>query len=387
SKDQLAPEVARLQLEGSDVLFGFGSDQDFKDARAEIAEVSQGGLGLPDRDYYTKTDPKSVTLRRQYQTHVQKMFELLGDPPARAAAEAATVMRLETSLAQASLTNVAQRDPNAVYHKMSPAQFRALAPAFNWNAFFAASGAPAFTTLNVAEPGFFRGVNAQLRAASLDDWKTYLRWHLAHAAAPGLSQPFVDANFAFYGAILTGQKEQKPRWKRCVASTDTHLGEALGQLYVKAAFSPAAKAHMRQLVGNLEAALGQDIDSLSWMSAATKQQALVKLHAIVNKIGYPDQWRDYSSIPIGRGNYYADLVAAKAFESHRQLAKIGKPVDRGEWQMTPPTVDAYYNPLWNEIVFPAGILQLPFYAVTREPAVNYGGIGVVMGHELTHGFD
>ncbi|MGH9392609.1 MAG: M13 family metallopeptidase [Terriglobales bacterium] len=385
--EELAGEVARLQLNGVNALFGFGSDQDFKDANQEIAEADQGGLGLPDRDYYTKGDAKSAALRQQYVAHVKKMMELLGDAPAHAAAEAKTVMRIESALARGSMTNVSRRDPNQDYHKMSVAQLEALAPAFGWSAFFAGAGAPSFGTINVVAPGFFRAMNAELKAAPLADWKTYLRWQLVHAAAPALPQPFVDAEFAFFGTALTGQKEQRARWKRCVSSTDQHLGEALGQLYVKSAFTPQAKAHMQALVANLEAALGQDIGGLSWMSAPTKRQAKVKLAAIVNKIGYPDQWRDYSSIVISRDNYYTDLRRTEAFESHRELNKIGKPVDRSEWSMTPPTVNAYYTPQFNQIVFPAGILQPPFFDLKRDDASNYGAIGVVIGHEISHGFD
>ena len=387
SKDELPGEIARLQVAGVDAIFDFGSDQDFGDATQEIAEADQGGLGLPDRGYYTKTDAKSVTLRKQYVEHVGKMFQLLGDKPAAAASEAKTVLRIETALANASLTNVERRDPSAIYHKMTAAQFESLAPAFNWKAFFTGANVPAFDAMNVAVPGFFRAVNTELGAVSLPDWKTYLRWHLVHAAAPALSQPFVDANFDFFAADLQGQKAQKPRWERCVTSTDSQLGEALGQLYVKTNFTPQAKAHMQALVANLDTALGQDIQTLDWMTPATKQAAEVKLKAIVNKIGYPDVWRDYSSIVISRDNYYTNLRRTNAFEWHRQLAKIGKPVDRREWQMTPPTVNAYYNPLWNEIVFPAGILQPPFYDPHRDDAINYGGAGTVIGHEMTHGFD
>ncbi len=387
SKSELAGEIARLQTDGVEAVFDFGSDQDFKNANDEIAEADQGGLSLPDRDYYLKTDAKSAKLRQQYQAHVAQMFRLMGDAAAKAAAEAKTVLRIETALARVSMTNVARRQPANVYHKMSTAQFTGLAPRFDWNEYFTGVGAPKFASMNVTDPGFFRAMNTELGRVSLADWKTYLRWHLVHFAAPALSQPFVDANFAFFGTVLTGQKAQKPRWQRCVASTDGHLGEALGRLYVKTAFSPAAKAHMLELVANLETALGKDIEGLSWMTEATKRQALIKLHAITKKIGYPDHWRDYSSILISRDNYFTDLRRTNAFESHRQLNKIGKPVDRSEWGMTPPTVNAYYNPLWNEIVFPAGILQMPFYSPLRDDASNYGGIGMVIGHEMTHGFD
>ncbi len=387
SKDELGAEVARLQVNGVDALFSFGSDQDFKNATAEIAEADQGGLGLPDRDYYIKTDAKSVALRQQYVAHVQKMLGLTGEKPADAARDARTVMSIETALARASMDNVARRDPASVYHKMSVAQFQALAPVLNWKAFFAAAGGPSFDAMNVAVPEFFRGLNAELQSVPLNDWKAYLRWHLVHAAAPALSQPFVDANFEFFGTQLTDQKQISPRWRRCVNSTDGHLGEALGQLYVKDNFTPEAKATMQTMVRNLESSLGRDIQSLDWMTPATKQAAAVKLAAIANQIGYPDKWRDYSSIVVTRDNYYTDLRRANAFEWHRQLNKIGKPIDRTEWQMTPPTVNAYYTPLFNEIFFPAGILQPPFYNQHRDLATNYGGAGVVIGHELTHGFD
>ncbi len=387
SKNELGPEIARLQVAGVDALFGFGSDQDFKNATQEIAEADQGGIALPDRDYYLKTDAKSVALRKQYQAHVEKMMELLGDKPAQAATEARTVLRIETALARASQDKVTRRDPSKLYHMMSLAQFRSLAPDVDWSAYFQGTGTPSFQTLNVVAPNFFRGMNAELNAVPLADWKTYLRWELVHQFAPALSQPFVDANFEFFGTALTGQKENKPRWERCVSSTDRHLGEALGQLYVEKYFSPAAKAHMEAMVGHLETALGQDIQSLDWMTAPTKQQALIKLKAVMNKIGYPDQWRDYSSIVITRDNYYTDLRRANAFEWHRQLNKIAKPVDRREWLMTPPTVNAYYQPQFNEIVFPAGILQPPFFNPGRDDATNYGAIGAIIGHEMTHGFD
>ncbi|HEY8057061.1 MAG TPA: M13 family metallopeptidase, partial [Terriglobales bacterium] len=387
TRPELAAEIARLQVEGVDALFTFGSDQDAKDADSMIAGADQGGLGLPDRDYYTRTDAKSVELRQQYRAHIAKMFGLMGDKPPVAAAGARTVLRIETALARAAMGNVERRDPNATYHKMPVAQFEALAPAFAWQPYFAGVNAPPLATINAISPGFFRGMNRELQSVSLTDWKTYLRWHLVHNYAAALSQPFVEANFDFFGKTLTGQQAQKPRWKRCVASTDSHLGEALGQLYVRQAFTPQAKAHMTTLVHNLEQALGQDIASLDWMSPATKQQAMVKLHAIVDKIGYPDKWRDYSSIIISSDNYVTNLRRTNAFEWRRDLAKIGKPVDRGEWEMTPPTVNAYYTPIWNQIVFPAGILQPPFFSATRDDAVNYGAVGLVMGHELTHGFD
>ena len=387
SKRQIAAVLARMQVDGTDALFAFGPEQDFKHATWEIAVADQGGLGLPDRSYYLKTGARSVKLRQQYLAHVAAMFALLGDAPAAAQSEAKAVLAIETALARASITNVARRNPQAVYHKMSLAQFASLAPAFNWSGYFAALGAPRFATINVAVPGFFRALNRELTRVSLADWKTYLRWHLVHDAAPQLSPAFVNANFAFYGATLEGQKALTPRWKRCVQSTDENLGEALGQLYVKAAFSPQAKTHMQAMVGHLEAALGQDIESVDWMSPATKRQALIKLHAIANKVAYPDHWRSYSAVVLRPGDFFGNYTRAQAFESRRELAKIGKPVDRSEWGMTPPTVNAYYNPLLNEIVFPAGILQPPFFNPGRDDASNYGAVGIVMGHELTHGFD
>ncbi len=388
SKTQMADVLAKLQMAGVGALFRFGSQQDAKHAQASvIAGADQGGLGLPNRGYYLRTDAKSQQLRQQYVDHVSQMFVLLGDTHATADAEAATVLKIETALARASLEPVARRNPDVTYHPMTVAQFELLTPAFNWKAYLAGVDAPGFDTVNAAVPGFFRAVNTELRTVPLGDWKTYLRWHLVHAAAPSLSQPFVDANFAFYSGVMRGVTAQQPRWKRCVTATDRNLGEALGQLYVQAAFSPQAKAHMSAMVENLETSLGKDIEALDWMTPATKQQAMVKLHAIVNKVGYPDKWLDYSSIELSPADYYANLENSRAFEWRRDMNKIGKPVDRSQWGMTPPTVNAYYTPLWNQIVFPAGILQPPFFSPARNDAVNYGAVGVVMGHEMTHGFD
>ncbi|MGH9486749.1 MAG: M13 family metallopeptidase [Terriglobales bacterium] len=388
SISQLPAVLAGLQDAGVNAVFSYGATQDAKHATAnEIAEVDQGGLGLPNRGYYLRQDAKSRALRQEYAAHVAAMFVLLGDTQATADAEAAIVLRIETSLAQASLTPVQRRNPDAIYHKESVSYLQSLTPAFHWQPFFAASGAPAFTSVNIAVPGFFRALNRDLRNVPLRDWETYLRWQLVHAAATSLSQPFVDAHFDFYSKTLEGVAAQQPRWKRCVNSTDRHLGDALGQLYVQAAFSPEAKAHMAAMVENLESTYGKDIEAIDWMTPATKQYALVKLHAIVNKVGYPNKWLDYSSIHLTPDDYYADLENTVLFQSHRQLNKIGKPVDRSEWLMTPPTVNAYYTPLRNQIVFPAGILQPPFYSATRNDAVNYGAVGAVMGHEMTHGFD
>ncbi len=386
-KSQLAAEIARLHDHGVSALFDFSSGQDFKNSKEVIAQLDQGGLGLPDRDYYLKTDPKSVEIRDKYQAHVQRMFELAGYSPDNAKAAAATVMRLETALAKASLDRVSQRDPEKVYHKMTKQELEGLGSGFQWNAYFRDSGAPAFESVNVAWPDFIKGMDAEVQSTPLEDWKTYLTWHLLHSEARILPTPFTEENFNFYGKTLTGTTEMRPRWKRCVDFTDSQLGEALGQKYVERTFGPEGKARTLQMVHALEKALGEDIQDLSWMSPATKQQALIKLHAITNKIGYPDKWRDYSSVVIKRDDALGNDDRAAAFEVHRELQKIGKPVDRNEWEMTPPTVNAYYDPLMNNINFPAGILQPPFFDKKMDDAVNYGGIGMVIGHELTHGFD
>ena len=387
SAADLQAEVARLQSQEVDALFRFGSQQDRKNSSEVIAGVSQGGLGLPDRDYYTKTDEKSRKLRDQYVEHVGKIFGLAGDDPARAAAEAKAVLGIETKLAEASMTRVERRDPDATYHRMDPSQLKTLTPNFAWNAYFHDLGTPEIAAVNVGQPKFFESVNQQLTALPLADWKTYLRWHLLHAAAPSLSKKFVEENFDFYGRTLQGTKEILPRWKRCVMATDAHLGFALGKMYVREAFPPEAKARADQMVKNLIAALRDDLATLPWMGPETRKAALAKLNAFTPKIGYPDKWRDYSAYRLERGSYVANVVNGNLFEFRRDLAKIGKPVDRTEWGMTPPTVNAYYNASKNEIVFPAGILQPPFFDATADDAVNYGGIGSVIGHEMTHGFD
>ena len=387
SKDRMVDELVRLQPLGAGVLFNFTSTPDAKNSTQMIADADQGGLGLPDRDYYSKTDAKSVKLRDQYVAHVQKMLELAGAPPAQAAADAQAVLKIETALAQGSLDRVARRDPNRTYHKMSVKDLQALAPGIDWPKYFSGLGTPAFSEINVSVPDFFKALNTVLADTSLADLKTYLRWHLIHSEAPLLAKPFLDENFHFFGQTLTGAAELEPRWKRCVEATDDDLGFALGQKYVEQAFPPAAKARVLGMVQEIEKMLGEDIQSLDWMTPATKQEALVKLRAVTNKIGYPDQWRDYSSVQIVRGEAVGNDQRATAFEVHRDLNKIGKPVDRGEWGMTPPTVNAYYSPLQNNINFPAGILQPPFFDNRIDAAVNYGAIGSVMGHELTHGFD
>jgi putative endopeptidase len=369
------------------MLFGFSSGQDFADSSREIPEASAGGLGLPDRDYYTKTDAKSEEIRKKYVAHVQRVLELLGDPPARAAAEARAVMRIETALAQASLTMVQKRDPYNLFHKMDAAGLQALTPSFQWARYLKALGFAALNEFNVTEPAFFKEVEAQLTSTPLDNWKAYLRWHAAHARAPYLSADFVQANFDFYGKYLRGTPQLQPRWKRCVAYVDRNLGEALGQVFVQRTFSADMKARTLKMTVEIEKAMEEDIRQLPWMSEATKQQALLKLHSIVNKVGYPDKWRDYSSIRIDRGDFAGNVRRSAAFEGRRQLAKIGKPVDRGEWGMTPPTVNAYYDPQMNDINFPAGVLQPPVFDPKMDDAPNYGDTGGTIGHELTHGFD
>jgi putative endopeptidase len=385
SKADLA-DVAAAMVDDN-VLFGFGSTQDYRDANQVIAEADQGGLGLPDRDYYFKDDPKSVDLRKAYVAHVQKMFALLGDKPDAAAAEAQTIMRIETALAKGSMTRVERRDPKNLDHKMAAGELEKISPAFQWQVYFTKVGLPSLGSLNVASPGFFKAMNEELDKESLADWKVYLRWHLVHAYAPYLSSAFLNENFAFYGKTLRGQQELQPRWKRCTENVDNELGEALGQAYVEKYFSPEAKQQALKMVNEIDAAMAQDIDSLPWMSAATKQQALVKLHGMANKIGYPDKWRDYSKLEIVRGDELGNVARARNFEFNRQLAKIGKPLDRGEWDMTPPTVNAYYNPQMNDINFPAGVLQPPAFDPDSDAAPNYGDTGGTIGHELTHGFD
>ena len=386
-KSQLAEEIAHLHRNGVAALFEFSSGQDFKDSNSVIAQADQGGLGMPDRDYYLKTDDKSVELRAKYLAHVQRVFELAGEKPEQAAAHAAVVMRIETGLAKGSLDRVSRRDPEKVYHKVSLAELQAFDPDFTWSRYLAGSGAPALQTVNVASPEFFKTVNAQIAGAPLEDWKTYLTWHLLHSEMPFLPAAFVQENFGFYGRTLTGATELRPRWKRCVEYTDDQLGEALGRKFVDRTFGAEGKQRTLKMVDALEKALRQDLQSISWMTPATRQKALDKLQAITNKIGYPEKWRDYSSVAIRRDDAAGNGFRADQFEFLRQLNKIGKPVDRLEWGMTPPTVNAYYDPLMNNINFPAGILQPPFYDNKMDDGVNFGGIGMVIGHELTHGFD
>ncbi len=387
SKEELPALLGSFQREGIDNFFGFGADQDFKDSSQVIAEVAQGGLGLPDRDYYLKTDPKTTEQRAKYLTHVEKMFTLAGEPAAQAKTDAQAVLDLETALAKNALDRVSRRDPEKVYHKMTRKDLDALTPSFAWAKFYEGGEIPAFTDVNVSEPEFVRGMAAVIDTQQLPAIKAYLRWHKINAASTLLSKASVDEHSDFYNRTLQGRQQQLPRWKRCVTYTDGDLGEALGQLYVEATFGAEGKKRMLEMVNHLESALKKDIDTLDWMTPETKKQAQAKLAAFTRKIGYPDNWRDYSSLKIVRGDLVGNSERANAFEHHRQLAKIGKPVDRREWLMTPPTVNAYYNPQNNEIVFPAGILQPPFFDKAMDDAVNYGAIGAVIGHEMSHGFD
>ncbi|HZR65375.1 MAG TPA: M13 family metallopeptidase [Terriglobales bacterium] len=398
SKEQLAQEIAHLHaltflLDGqtnsgaTTAAFGFGSGQDFDNASLVVAQVDQGGLGLPDRDYYTRDDAKSVELRQQYVAHIQKMLQLLGENSEQAAAESKVVMDMETQLAKGSMDIVKRRDPANLNHKLTLEQLRALSPNFSWDDYLKAVAAPKTDHYLVATPDFYKNFNQLIESESLDNWKTYLRWHLLSDSSALLSQPFVDENFDFFARKLFGQQEQRPRWRRCENYVDRDLGEALGQGFVQRTFSPEAKQRTLKLVHELEASLQTDIQQLDWMSPDTKKQALVKLHAIEDKIGYPNHWRDYSSVNIVRGDLLGDAYRSGQFELHRQLDKIGKSVNRGEWTMTPPTVNAYYDGQLNTINFPAGILQPPFFDKDMDDAANLGAIGTIIGHELTHGFD
>ena len=379
--------IARFHAHRIPAVFGFGAAQDFKDSKTVIAQAVQGGLGLPDRDYYTKDDDKSKATRAEYMKHVARTFELMGDDADRSAAEARTVLNIETKLAENSVTRVQRRDPEANYHPMIKAELIEMMPHFDWGRYLRGIGLPEVGKVNVAQPNFFKGADKLLTEIPVADWKVYLRWHLVNAASATLPLKFVEENFSFNGKYLQGTKEMLPRWKRCVASTDRALGEALGEIYVAKTFTSQAKARAQTMVKNLIEALRADLSTLSWMSAQTRQRATAKLEAFMRKIGFPDKWRSYEALAVSRGPYYNNLVNAGAFEFRRNLGKIGKPIDRTEWGMSPPTVNAYYNPSMNEIVFPAGILQPPFYDPRADDAYNYGGIGAVIGHEMTHGFD
>jgi len=382
----LLAELARLHRMGFTPGFNFYAAPDAKHSADEIANLSQGGLGLPERDYYSRADTVAERTRRDYVAHIGRTLVLTGIPAATAGRDAQHIMALETALAAASMTIVEQRDPNVIYHKMSAGQLAALTPGWSWTAYFRDYGRPDIATIDVHQPKFFTAFDHLLRTTPIAGWKSYLRWQYAAAAAPFLSPAFVKENFRM-SSVLDGTTEIRPRWKQCLSQTDQQLGEALGKVYVAREFSPAAKAKALSLVQNLEAVLHDDLSTLSWMSDATRKQAIEKLDAFVNKIGYPDHWRDYSALDVRDGTFFTNVTAASQFEAHRQLMKIGKPTDRTEWAMTPPTVNAQYNPFLNDIMFPAGILQPPFFDPEADDASNYGAIGSIIGHEMTHGFD
>ena len=389
TKQKLAGFLAgeHLRNYSSGWLFGFGSDQDYGDATQVIAFAHSGGLGLPDRDYYTKTDDKSKDIRAKYLAHVAKMLELTGQSKAAARKDAATVMRIETALAKASLTRVERREPHNLFHKMTVNALQRMTPSFDWQAYLTAGGIGGVQTVNVTEPKFFKEVETELKTVPLSDWKAYLRWNAVHSRAAYLSTPFVMENFDFYSKTLRGVKEIAPRWKRCVRYVDRDLGEAMGQEFVRRTFTADTKEKTVDMTRRIETAMENEIKALDWMTPATKTRAIEKLHSVANKVGYPDRWRDYSALDVQRGDFVGNATRATVFESKRELAKIGKPVDRGEWGMTPPTVNAYYNPQMNDINFPAGVLQPPLYDPKLDDAPNYGNTGSTIGHELTHAFD
>jgi len=401
SKAELAKEIANLHksVPGATggfneydnhtpaALFGFGPTQDFADAALVVAAIDQGGMGLPNRDFYLADNAKLKDVREKYLAHVTHMFELAGATKAKATADAATVMRIETSLARASMDAVARRDPKNVNNVRTLAQVKAATPSFDWATYLTAIGAPEPKHYLVATPGFLVEVEKLIKTEPLDAWKSYLRWWTLHGNAPLLSKEFVEANFAFYGSTLAGTQQLRPRWRRCVTFADRDLGEALGQAYVARAFPGESKPRAEALVKSIERALAVDIEQLDWMSAATKKAAETKLRAIEDKIAYPKTWRDYSALSIGRESLATNVHAATAFELSRQLGKIGRPVNRAEWTMTPPTINAYYDPQLNTINFPAGILQPPFFDSKQDDAANFGAIGMVIGHEIVHGFD
>jgi putative endopeptidase len=398
SKKELTLEIAHLHHlfpgaweqgdnQTNSPFFGFTGQQDYDDASKVVAQIDQGGLSLPSRDYYINTDEKSVETLKKFHSHVQKMFVLAGEAEAQASADAGTVIELETAMAKAQMDNVKRRDPKNINNKMSLAQIRELTPSIDWEVYLKAVNAPASGHYIVTSPDFFRAEEKLLGEHPIEQWKAYLRWHLIIRAAPYLTKAMVDERFDFFFRTLAGQEQNEPRWRRCVHNADRDLGEALGQAYVDRAFPPESKARTLEMVHAIERAMHDDIDSVTWMTPATKEQAMVKLKGIEDKIGYPSHWRDYSSVKVTRESYLGNVEQATAFEFERFVAKIGKPVDRSEWNMTPATINAYYDPQLNTINFPAGILQPPFFEKSMDDSVNYGAIGMVIGHELTHGFD
>lgn len=399
SKAGLAGEIAHLQSIGlrdgtqiaqsgrAKALFDFTAFLDDKNSSKVIPIVDAGGIGLPDRDMYVDDDERSKGLREGYVKHIENMFKLMGESPEKAAMDAKTVRAIETDLAKVSMTRTDRRDPNSIYHKMTVKELQALSPNFNWAAYFTAVGAPAPQGLNVREPNFIKGMNAAIEAHPLEHWKTYLKWHVVHAAAPLLPTKFVDENFDFYGKQLTGTKQLRPRWKRCIASADAALGDDLGVLFIEKKFGPDSKKRMQAMVDNLEKALAADIQGLDWMSPETKKAAMVKFHAITNKIGYPEHPRTYPTAVITRTTPLANYWSAASDDLKWTLGRMKKPADKNEWQMSASTLNAYYDPQMNNINFPAGILQPPYFSNENDDAMNYGAIGGVIGHELTHGFD
>jgi putative endopeptidase len=387
NSQDLIKTIAMLHQSGFPAVFGFGAGPDIKNSSMYIVNTGQGGLSLPNRDYYTKDDAKSQEIRTKFVEHMTNMFKLLGDAPEKAAANASTVLRIQTRLANASKTPVEMRNPENRYSKMPVAQAKEITPNIGWDAYFTTRGTPAFAEINIAQPDFFREVNKMMTDVSIEDWKTYLRWMVLNSAAPRISKRFVDENFNFFGRTLTGAKEQQPRWRRCIAATDNYVGEALGQEFVKRTFTPEAKARMNQMIDNLIAAFRERIQQLDWMSPETKQQALVKLSTFKRKIGYPDKLRGYQGLAIDRKSFFENTVRGSGFEINRNVRDIGNPVDRGRWGYNPPTVNASYSSVNNDITFPAGILQPPFFNFAADDAINYGAIGAVIGHEVTHGFD
>lgn len=387
AKQDVAKVVASLHNAGVPALFAFSAVQDYKNSQRVIAQAGQGGLTLPDRDYYLQNDPKSVSIREQYVAHLATMFTLMGASSADAKNKAAAVMAVETELAKGNMDRVAQRNPLNRYHPMAKGELSKLTPAFSWDSYLSAVEAPTFETLNVVHPEFYKNLEGLLQSARLEDLKSYLEWRLLRESVTMLPQPFVKADFGFFGKTLAGVKEMRPRWKLCVASIDDNLGEALGQKFVESTFGQDAKKRMAELIANLQTALKANIETLDWMSPATKKRAMEKLHAIQNKVGHPERWRDYAAVAIKPDDALGNLQRANAFERRRQLARIGGAPDLKEWRMTPPTVNAYYSGTENTINFPAGILQPPFFDAKLDDAVNYGGIGAVIGHEISHGFD
>jgi predicted metalloendopeptidase len=383
----LETELIRLHQDGIPSVFLFGSSFDLNNSSQRIAWAIQGGLSLPNKDYYTKTDDKSKQLREDFVNHVARMLALLGDKPDQARKAGETIMGIETRLAEASMTPAERRDPKAQLNKKSLAELSAMTPGFSWKQYLTGLGAPSVSVVNIGQPKFFERFDEMLKTTPVVDWKTYLRWHVLHDAAPRLSSKFVEEDFDFFNKTLSGAKEVQPRWRRCVVAADNLLGDALGRLYVEKRFRPEARARMNTMIDNLVKAFRERVEKTDWMSAGTREQALVKLEAFTRKIGNTEKWKDYSSLRLAPDAYYANVRQATALEQKRDIAKIDKPVDKGEWTMTPPTVNAYYSPPNNEIVFPAGILQPPFFDADADDALNYGAIGAVIGHEITHGFD